>query len=155
MEVILLEKIANLGNVGDKVNVKSGYARNHLIPYGKVILATAENLKKFEEHRAELEKAAQEVLAKAQERAKTLENLQLTVTANASEEGKLFGSIGPREIAKAAQAQNIVLEKSEIDMPEGPIHQVGEHEVAAHLHSDVVVKFKVLVAAEMHEEKTA
>jgi len=151
MEVILLEKIANLGNVGDKVNVKSGYARNYLIPYGKVVMATPANIKKFEEKRAELEKAAQEVLAKAQERAKTLEGLQLTITAHASEEGKLFGSVGPRDIAKVAEVQGVVLEKSEIDMPEGPIHQVGEYEVAAHLHGDVIVKFKVNVVAEVSE----
>ena len=148
MKVILQEKVANLGTVRDEVNVKPGYARNYLLPYGKALPATAENLAEFSKRRAELEKAAAELLARAQARAKTLTEQSFTIAANASDEGKLFGSVGPREIAEAIVASGIEVEKREVDLPEGPIRQVGEYDIHVHLHSDIVVTIKVKVAPE-------
>ena len=128
MDVILLEKVANLGSLGDKVKVKAGYGRNFLLPYGKAVAATADNLKAFEERRAELEKAAAEKLSAAQARGEALEGASVTITSKAGEEGKLFGSIGVRDIADAITATGTDVEKSEVRLPEGPLRVVGEYE---------------------------
>ena len=148
MDVILLEKVANLGSLGDKVKVKAGYGRNFLLPYGKAVPATADNLKAFEERRAELEKAAAEKLAEAQARAEKLEGASVTITSKAGEEGKLFGSIGVRDIADAITATGTEVEKSEVRLPEGPLRVVGEYEIELQLHSDVTVAINLAVVAE-------
>ncbi len=148
MEVILLDRVENLGGLGDKVRVRPGYARNYLLPQGKAAPATPENLAAFEERRAELEKRAAEELSAAQARAAKLEGLELTIPARSGEEGKLFGSIGPVDIAEAAGARGVELERAEIRLPEGPIRMLGETEVEVHLHSDVNVTIRVVVAAE-------
>lgn len=148
MRVILQEKISNWGNVGDQVTVKPGFARNYLFPYGKAIPATAENMAEFEKRRVELEKVAADVLAKAKQRAETLLALTIKLTANASEEGKLFGSIGARDIALAITKVGVAVEKREVNMPEGPIRQTGEFAIQVQLHSDVKVTVKVMVVAE-------
>jgi large subunit ribosomal protein L9 len=148
MEVILLQKVANLGNIGDKVKVKSGYGRNYLLPQGKAALATAENLAKFEARRAEFEKAAKEELANAQARAAKLEGFKLTLTAKAGGEGKLFGSIGNSDIVEALRNAGHEVERSEVRMPNGPIRQAGEHVVQLHLHTDVNVDLPVVIVGE-------
>lgn len=148
MDVILLEKVANLGSLGDKVKVKAGYGRNFLLPYGKAVAATADNLKAFEERRAELEKAAAEKLAAAQARGEALEGASVTITSKAGEEGKLFGSIGVRDIADAITATGTDVEKSEVRLPEGPLRVVGEYEIELQLHSDVTVNINLAVVAE-------
>jgi large subunit ribosomal protein L9 len=148
MEVILLEKVANLGSLGDKVKVKAGYGRNFLLPYGKAVPATEANLKAFEERRAELEKAAAEKLSAAQTRAEALEGAAFTISSKAGEEGKLFGSIGVRDIADAITAGGTEVEKSEVRLPEGPIRVTGEYEIELQLHSDVEVSVKLAVVAE-------
>lgn len=148
MEVILLEKVANLGSLGDKVKVKAGYGRNFLLPYGKAVAATADNLKAFEERRAELEKAAAEKLSAAQARGEALEGASVTITSKAGEEGKLFGSIGVRDIADAITATGTDVEKSEVRLPEGPLRVVGEYEIELQLHSDVTVHINLAVVAE-------
>ncbi len=147
MEVILLEKVANLGSLGDKVKVKAGYGRNFLLPYGKAVPATEANLKAFEERRAELEKAAAEKHAAAQARAEALEGAAFTISSKAGEEGKLFGSIGVRDIADAITAGGTDVEKSEVRLPEGPIRVTGEYEIELQLHSDVEVTVKLAVVA--------
>lgn len=149
MEVILLEKIRNLGNLGDKVNVKPGFGRNYLIPQNKAVMATKENVEKFEARRAELEKVAADSLAAAEARAaKVAELAAVTIAANAGEEGKLFGSVGASDIADAINAAGGEVEKSEVLLPEGPIRQVGEYEIELSLHSDVTQSIKVNVEAE-------
>jgi large subunit ribosomal protein L9 len=148
MELILLEKVQNLGDLGDKVKVKPGYGRNYLVPNGKAVPATAENLADFETRRAELEKLALKKLSTAEERRDALEGFEVTLTANASDEGKLYGSIGPREIAIAVTDRGIQLEKAEVIMGEGPIRYTGEHTVVLHLHADVETEIKVIVNAE-------
>ena len=148
MDVILLEKVANLGSLGDKVKVKAGYGRNFLLPYGKAVAATADNLKAFEARRAELEKAAAEKLAAAQARGEALEGASVTITSKAGEEGKLFGSIGVRDIADAITATGTDVEKSEVRLPEGPLRVVGEYEIELQLHSDVTVHINLAVVAE-------
>jgi large subunit ribosomal protein L9 len=153
MEVILLEKIDKMGGVGDRVKVKSGYARNYLIPQGKATLATPANVAKFEERRAELENKAAEELSVAQERAKKLEGLTLRIEAQAGAEGKLFGSIGTVDIADACTEQGVPIERSEVRLPTGPLRTEGEHEVDFHLHSDVNVTLTVVVAARSTEEE--
>ncbi|PKM31874.1 MAG: 50S ribosomal protein L9 [Gammaproteobacteria bacterium HGW-Gammaproteobacteria-11] len=147
MQVILLEKIANLGSLGDKVNVSAGYARNFLLPFGKATPATAANLEAFEVRRAELERIAAEKKAEAEARAAKLVELSVTIAANAGEEGKLFGSIGTRDIADAVTAAGVAIEKSEVRLPEGPLRNVGEFEVALQLHSDVEASVKLVVVA--------
>ena len=137
MNVILLENVENLGGIGDLVKVKPGYGRNFLLPQGKAALATPENMKAIEARRAELEKAAAEELAKAQSRAKAFEGLELVIKANAGSEGKLFGSVGPIDIAEALAAVQVEVERAEIRMPEGPIHELGDFAVGIHLHSEV------------------
>jgi len=148
MEVILLQRVANLGNIGDKVKVKPGFGRNYLLPQGKAALATAANLKKFEERRAELEKLAADELESAKLRSGQLENFRLSLTAKAGSEGKLFGSIGTSDIAEALSKAGIRIERSEVRLPEGPIRLVGEHHVKLHLHTDVVVDLPLDVVAE-------
>jgi len=147
MEVILLQKVANLGNIGDKVKVKPGYGRNFLLPSGKAALATAANLKKFEERRAELEKAAADSLTSARTRAKQLEDFKLDLRAKAGTEGKLFGSIGTADIADALTGAGLEVAKSEVRLPNGTIRQTGEYEVALHLHTDVEASIRLVVVA--------
>jgi large subunit ribosomal protein L9 len=148
MEVILLQKVANLGNIGDKVSVKPGYGRNFLLPSGKAALATANNLKKFEERRAELERAAADSLTSAKARAKQLEEFKLELRAKAGAEGKLFGSVGTADIAEALTNAGIAIERSEVRLPGGPIRLVGEHSVKLHLHTDVEIDLPVTITAE-------
>ncbi|MGC8521904.1 MAG: 50S ribosomal protein L9 [Steroidobacteraceae bacterium] len=148
MEVILLQKVANLGNIGERVKVRSGFGRNYLLPEGKATLATPENIARFEARRAELEKAAREQLASAEERATALKDFKLTITAKAGTEGKLFGSIGTADIAEACTAQGIKIERSEVRLPTGPLRMVGEHSVSLHLHADIDVPVTVLIVAE-------
>ena len=147
MEIILLEKIANLGNLGDKVAVKAGYARNFLLPFGKATPATAENVAAFEARRAELEKLAAEKKAEADARAAQLAELTVTIAANAGEEGKLFGSIGTRDIADAVTAAGVAIEKSEVRLPDGALRNVGEFDVVVQLHTDVETTVKLVVVA--------
>jgi len=148
MEVILLEKVLNLGDLGDKVRVKPGYGRNYLVPSGKAVPATPGNIAEFEARREELEKAALAKLSTAEERKGALEGFEILLTANASDEGKLYGSIGPREIADAVTARGIELKNSEVIMGEGPIRYTGEHTVLLHLHADVETEIKVTVNPE-------
>jgi len=150
MQVILLEKVENLGGIGDLVKVKPGYARNYLIPKGKATVATPENIAKFEERRAELERKAAEELAAAKARAKKLEGQAVRIKAQAGPEGKLFGSIGTVDIAEAVSALGVEVSRSEVRLPEGPIRVVGDHEVELHLHSDVRVK--IIVAVESADQ---
>lgn len=148
MEVILLDKVENLGSIGDRVQVRSGYGRNYLIPQGKATLATAENIKRFEAIRAELERKAADELTRAQGRARQLEGLVIRLPAKAGSEGKLFGSIGTVDIAEACQAQGIDVARREVRLPEGPIRILGEHQVEVHLHTDVTVPLTVEVVEE-------
>ncbi len=149
MEVILLEKVANLGNLGDKVSVKPGYGRNFLVPSKKAVPANKENIEMFEARRAELEKAAAEALATAQARAeKLVEIAQVVIKSNAGDEGKLFGSVGVADVAAAITEAGEEVVKREVSMPDGPIHMVGEYELEIHLHSDVVQSITVVVEAE-------
>ncbi len=148
MQLILLQKVVNLGGLGDKVNVKPGYGRNYLIPYGKAVPATADNLAAFEAKRAEYEAKANKVLADAEARKAKLEGVSVTIAANASTEGKLFGSVGPRDIADAFTAAGMALSKSEVVMGEGAIRRTGEFEITVHLHADVETTVKVIVTAE-------
>ena len=148
MNVILLEKIDNLGTIGDTVKVKPGYGRNYLLPQGKAALATPENIKAIEARRAELEKAEAEELSKAQERAKAFEGLEVVIHANAGSEGKLFGSVGPIDIVEAMAAVQVEAERSEIRMPEGPIQELGEYPIGIHLHSEVNAEVLVKVVGE-------
>ncbi len=148
MELILLEKVQKLGDLGDKVNVKPGYGRNYLVPTGKAVPATKRNLVEFETRRDELEKTAMQKLSTAEERVGALEGFEIDFTANASEEGKLYGSIGPREIADEITARGIELSKAEVIMGEGPIRYTGDHVVLLHLHADVEAEIKVTINAE-------
>jgi len=148
MEVILLEKIAKLGNLGDKVTIKSGYGRNYLVPQGKAVVATANKIAEFEARRAELEKAAQERLNAAQARAKALQKLKVVITHKAGDEGRLFGSVGTHNIAEAITEAGVAVEKQEIRLPHGALRHVGEFPIDIHLHSDVVVTLLIKIAAE-------
>lgn len=145
MEVILLKKVANLGNIGDRVNVKSGYGRNFLLPTGKATLATVTNIAKFEAQRAELEKKAAADLSSAEARAAALKDYRLTISAKAGSEGKLFGSIGTSDIAEALTREGHPVERSEVRMPAGPIRVTGEVVLTIHLHTDVNVDVTVTV----------
>ncbi len=147
MEVILLQHVNNLGNLGDKVKVKPGYARNYLLPTGKATEANEANLAKFEARRAELERAANEALANAQSRVAKLEGTIVTISANTAGEGRLFGSVGPAEIADAVTATGTELSKREVQMAEGPIRQTGEYDISIRLHSQVAVTVRVNVVA--------
>ena len=148
MEVILLETIAKLGDLGDRVTVKSGYGRNFLIPQKKAVPAKFENLELFEARRAELEKVAGEKLAHAHGRAETINSMAISIQTKAGEEGKLFGSITVRDIAEAAKAKGVTLEKSEVRLPEGPIRELGEFEIDVHLHPEVDAVLKLAVVPE-------
>lgn len=149
MDVILLEKVINLGNLGDQVKVKSGYARNFLLPKGKAVMATKDNVAKFEERRAELEAKAAEQLAAAQARAEKLAALgSVTIGARAGDEGKLFGSVTASDIADAVTAAGVEVAKSEVKMPEGPIRAIGEFELMVQLHTDVAQGVNVQIVAE-------
>ncbi len=148
MEVILLQKIANLGDIGDRVKVRPGYGRNYLLPGGKATLATAENVAKFESRRAELEAKAAADLGNARTRAEALKDFRLSITAKAGSEGKLFGSIGTTDIAEACQQAGHAIERAEVRLPGGPIRMVGEHAITLHLHSDVDVEVPLTVIAE-------
>ena len=148
MDLILLEKVQNLGDLGDLVKVKAGFGRNYLVPQGKAALATKENLATFEVRRAELEAAAKEKLGQAEARQSGLEGVVVEISANASEEGNLYGSIGPREVAAAVSAIGHEITKSEVIMGEGPIRTVGEFDVVVHLHADVETHVKVVVHPE-------
>ncbi|HEY3487773.1 MAG TPA: 50S ribosomal protein L9 [Gammaproteobacteria bacterium] len=149
MEVILLKKVSNLGNLGDKVKVKNGFARNYLVPTGKAKPATPENIKEFEARRAELEKQADEVLAAAHEHKQKIDALgSVTISVKAGGEGKLFGSVGTFDIVEAVNAKGVKLEKRDVRLPSGNLREVGEYEVAIHLHTDVETKLKVIVVGE-------
>lgn len=149
MDIILLEKIGRLGNLGDQVSVKVGYGRNFLIPTGKAVPATKENIASFQVRRAELEKAANDKLEAAQKRATRLQDLKVSIAANAGDEGKLFGSIGTHDVAHAiSEASGINVEKSEVRMPNGAFREVGEYEVTIQLHSDVKQTVAVIVVAQ-------
>ncbi len=148
MEVILLQKIANLGEIGDRVKVKPGYGRNFLLPGGKATLATAENIARFESRRAELEAKAAADIASARTRAAALEGFTLTIAAKAGSEGKLFGSIGTTDIAEACLKAGQAIERSEVRLPGGPIRMVGEHVINLHLHGDIDVAVPLTVVAE-------
>lgn len=149
MEVILLEKLGKLGNIGDIANVKAGFGRNYLIPQGKAVFATKANLEDFESRRAELEAAAATKMEKAQMRADKLAEIDsVTILANAGDEGKLFGSVGTREIEEAVNNAGGEISKSEINMPEGAIRNVGEYSVEIQLHTDVTQSINIVVEAE-------
>lgn len=148
MDVILQEKVANLGNLGDKVSVKPGFGRNFLIPQGKAVLATADRIVEFEKRRAELEAAAAEQLTAAKKRAEEVEKLDIKISQPAGDEGKLFGSVGISDIVAATVAAGVEIEKNEVRMPEGAFRQTGEFEVVIHLHTDVNATLKVEVIGE-------
>lgn len=148
MEVILLEKIKKLGDLGEKVVVANGYARNYLIPQGKAVLATPQNLAEFETRRAELEQAQKDTLAAAQARAKQLQEIIVEIAGKVGVEGKLFGSVNAADIAQAISNGGIQISKHEIRLPDGPIRQTGEYDVAVHLHPDVDAFVTVQVIAE-------
>lgn len=148
MEIILLDKIAHLGGLGDKVKVRNGYARNYLLPQKKAVLATEENLKKFEAERLMYAAKIAAELEAAQARAAKIEELAtITIASNAGDEGKLFGSIGTRDISDALTAQGIEVHKSEVRMPDGVIRSIGEYEITLQLHADVKTAIKVIVEA--------
>ena len=148
MQVILLQKVANLGNIGDRVKVRSGYGRNFLLPQGKATLATPENVARFEARRAELEAAARAQLTSAGERAEAMKDFKLTISAKAGTEGKLFGSIGTSDIAEACSKAGFKVQRSEVRLPNGPLRTIGEHSVSLHLHADVDVPLAVSIVAE-------
>ena len=148
MQVILMEKVANLGELGDVVKVKDGYARNFLIPHGKAKRATPDNLKAFESRRAELEKAQADVLAKAQERGAKLDGLTVQITQKAGPDGRLFGSVTNYDIVEALQKQGHEVERSNVRMPQGPLKQVGDFPIQVGLHTDVTVTINVSVLGE-------
>jgi len=145
MNVILLDNVENLGKIGDLVKVKPGYGRNYLLPQGKAALATPENIKQIEARRAELEKAAAEELAEARTRAATMQGMELVIPANSGAEGKLFGSVGPIDIADAFRKVQVEVLRSEIRMPSGPIQEIGDFQIGVHLHPEVEVEVTVRV----------
>lgn len=151
MEIILLEKVHKLGALGDRVNVKPGFGRNYLIPSGKAVSATADNIAKFDARRAELEKQQQEAATVAAARAEKLNGVNVSIARKAGEEGKLFGSVGTADIAEAVTATGVELTKQEIRLPEGPIRSVGEIELVVQLHADIAATIKVNVVAEEEE----
>ncbi len=148
MNVILLDKVENLGAIGDLVNVKPGYGRNFLIPAGKAALATPANIKEFESRRVELEKTAAADVSAAKARAELVHDMVLVIPANVGSEGKLFGSVGPIDIEAALKKVGVEIARSEVRMPDGPIHEIGDHSVGLHLHIDVNVEITVQVVAE-------
>jgi len=148
MNVILLDNVENLGGVGDLVNVKPGYGRNYLLPQGKAALATRDNMAEFEQKRAELEKRAAEELAAAKARGDLVRGMELVIAANVGAEGKLFGSVGPIDIEQAFEKVGVEVARSEIRMQDGPVHEIGDHTVGLHFHTDVDVEITVKVVAE-------
>ena len=142
MEVILLEKIRNLGDLGDRINVKAGYGRNYLIPYGKAVFANDKNVALFEQKREEFEKKAQQALSHAEQRAAKINDVTIIIEAMASDEGKLYGSVGVNEIKDALNKKGVEVDKREVVLSDGPIHSIGEFDVAIHLHSDVVANLR-------------
>ena len=148
MEVILLEKVGKLGGLGDRVTVKGGYARNFLLPQGRAVLANESNVAEFETRRAELEKAEKEQFDAATARAEGLNQKVVAITAKAGDEGKLFGSVGTRDISEAAEAAGLTLDKSEVRLPEGPLRTTGEHEVQCQVHAEVFATITVVIAGE-------
>jgi len=148
MEVILLEKVQNLGDLGDKVLVRPGYGRNYLIPKGKAVAATPENLVEFERRRAELETVQADALGAAQARADALREVRVSIARKAGEEGRLFGSVGTSDVADAVTAAGVELHKHEVRLPEGPLRQLGEYDIVLHLHADIDASVKVDVVAE-------
>ena len=148
MQVILLEKVVNLGQLGEVVKVKSGYARNYLVPHGKAKRATPENLAEFEKRRADLEKQQADILTQAQSRAEKLNGMMVRITQKAGVDGKLFGSVTNSDITDALKAQGFEVAKGEIRMPDGPLKQVGDHEITLALHGDVTATIKVSVLGE-------
>lgn len=149
MQVILLEKVTNLGNLGDEVKVKNGFGRNFLIPQGKAVAATAANREYFEQRRAELEAEAKAKLAAAQALATKVEEFGLlTIASKAGDEGKLFGSIGARDLVDAAEQQGLALDRTSVRLPEGPLRQTGEYEITLQLHAEVEAQLQVAVIAE-------
>jgi large subunit ribosomal protein L9 len=148
MEVILLQKVANLGNIGDRVKVKSGFGRNFLLPHGKATLATPDNVVRFKARRSELEKTAHEHLSSAEQRAVALKEFKLVIPAKAGTEGKLFGSIGTSDIAEAATRAGMPIQRSEVRLPNGALRMVGDHSVTLHLHADIDVPLAVTIVAE-------
>ena len=148
MKVILLDRVENLGAIGDLVSVKSGYGRNYLIPNGKAALATAQNIKELEKKKEELEKRAAEQLEAAKSRGELIKGMSLTISANVESEGKLYGSVGPVDIVEAFEKVGVSIERSEIRMPDGPIREVGESEISLHFHSDVDIPVTLIVVSE-------
>lgn len=148
MEVILLEKVENLGSLGDRVHVKPGYGRNFLIPSGKATPATEDHVKAFEARRAELEKTAADALAEAEARREKIGDMIITITAKAGDEGKLFGSIGTSDIAAAIVADGVEVERSEVRLPEGAFRQLGEYRIQLHLHTDVNAELTLVIEEE-------
>jgi len=148
MEVILLDKVGKLGTVGDKVNVKAGFGRNFLIPQGKAVPATGTNIAEFEARRAELEAAAAEKKAAAEARAAQLDDLKVVIAANAGDEGRLFGSIGARDIAEAITAAGVEVAKAEVKLPEGTLRELGEFDIDIQLHVEVTKTIQLIVEAE-------
>lgn len=148
MDVILLDKIGKLGGLGDKVTVKPGHGRNYLVPYGLAVPATKDNIEAFQAQRAELEAQAAERKAVAEARAEQLNDIELSLVSKAGDEGKLFGSIGPRDLAEAISSAGIEVAKSEVRMPQGPIRQTGEYDIDLHLHAEVDATVRVVVVAE-------
>lgn len=148
MEVILLDKVGKLGAIGDKVTVKSGYGRNYLLPKGKAVAATAKNVADFEARRAELEAAAAGKLGEAQARAAKLADLTVTIAANAGDEGRLFGSVGTRDIADAVSAAGVQITKAEVRLPQGALREIGQYDIDIQLHAEVIQAVKLVVVAE-------
>lgn len=148
MDVILLEKVGKLGNIGDQVAVKAGFGRNYLLPQGKAIPATAENVAQFEARRAELEAAAAAKLEEAQARAEKLAEISVTIGANAGDEGKLFGSVGAKDIADAITAAGVEVSKSEVKLPEGALRETGDYEIDLQVHAEVIQTVKLSVVSE-------
>ena len=148
MEVILLEKVHQLGSLGDRVKVRPGYGRNYLIPMGKAVPATAQNVAKFEVVRAEFERTQAEILEQAKAKAAALGTLTVTIASKAGTEGRLYGSVGTADIASAVTASGVTIAKSEVRLPQGPLREVGEHVVNLHLHADVDVMIKVMIIPE-------
>ena len=148
MDVILLKKVENLGSLGDKVAVKGGYGRNFLIPTGRAVLATQDNLQAFEERRAELEKEAAEAQAAAEARKAQLDGLSLCIPCKAGEEGRLFGSVGTADIARTVSETGVALEKQEVRLPHGGLRMAGEYEIEVHLHTDVSATLRLEIVPE-------
>ncbi|USI87216.1 50S ribosomal protein L9 [Acinetobacter johnsonii] len=153
MDIILLQRIKNLGKLGDKVSVKAGYGRNYLIPQGQAVAATEANTAAFEARRAELEKAEADILAAAQARASQLDEVNIVITAKAGDEGKLFGSIGTRDIADALTNAGLEVDRAEVRLPNGALRHTGEFNIAIQLHHDVVAEVLVTIVSEYFLQK--